>query len=294
MNPSPVVVCVGLLTLDVTHVVQRLPTADEKVLGLGQTLAVGGPATNAAATAAALGARAHLIAPYGRSAVSGIVARLLSAAGVTWHDAAPGVTNHAPLSTVLVDAATGHRAVVSGGAPRLPDDAGQLEGLLVRLVEGADAVLVDGHAVAFGLAAAREASRHGIPVLFDGGSHKPGTDELLPLVDLAILSADFRAPGGGDPLHWVLERGARYAAQSRGAGPVRFVVGEVEHEVAVPPVTVVDTVGAGDVLHGAAAYEAARNGLSDSTIRMILESAVRVASRSCAHPGALGWAREGQ
>jgi sugar/nucleoside kinase (ribokinase family) len=48
---------------------------------------------------------------------------------------------------------------------------------------------------------------------------------------------------------------------------------------------VVDTLGAGDVLHGAAAAALAR-GLG---IESALDQGVRVASESVRHPGALGW-----
>src|SRR5690606_27237741 len=48
-------VCCGLTTLDVTQVVDRLPEPNEKLTGRELTVAFGGPAANAAATAVALG-----------------------------------------------------------------------------------------------------------------------------------------------------------------------------------------------------------------------------------------------
>lgn len=54
----------------------------------------------------------------------------------------------------------------------------------------------------------------------------------------------------------------------------------------VPPVAVVDTVGAGDVLHGAALVALARG----ASFAEALRAAVPIASRSCSHPGAHAWA----
>ena len=49
------VVCAGLVTLDVIADVASYPRANEKVVGQAQRIEVGGPATNAARTAAAVG-----------------------------------------------------------------------------------------------------------------------------------------------------------------------------------------------------------------------------------------------
>ena len=61
--------------------------------------------------------------------------------------------------------------------------------------------------------------------------------------------------------------------------------------VPVPDVEVVDTLGAGDVLHGALLADVGRRGMAD--LPGSLEAAVRVAARSVAAPGARGWAADG-
>ena len=50
---TALLVCCGLATLDVVQVVDRLPAADEKVVARSLDVTFGGPAANAAATAAA-------------------------------------------------------------------------------------------------------------------------------------------------------------------------------------------------------------------------------------------------
>lgn len=285
-DPSggPVVLCVGMLTADLVQTVERMPGPNEKVPGLTQSLTFGGPAANAAATAAALGARVHLVAGFGQSVFTPVVARLLDEAGVQWHDPAAGVPSPSPVSTVVLTATTGERAVVGGAAPPLPPGAAVPPGL----VESAGAVLLDGHALPVARLAARRARAAGIPVVFDGGSFKPGTAEILGDVDLAVLSADFHAPGGADSLVWVRRQGCRLAARSNGSAPVLLRIDECEQHIPVPQVDVVDTLGAGDVLHGAATFAAARWGLGDPS--RVLRFACAIAALSCRHPGALGWA----
>ena len=58
--------------------------------------------------------------------------------------------------------------------------------------------------------------------------------------------------------------------------------------VDVPAVEVVDTLGAGDVLHGALLAELGRHGTGD--LPAALARAVGVAARSVAAAGARGWA----
>jgi sugar/nucleoside kinase (ribokinase family) len=286
---SPLLVCCGLATLDVVQVVDRLPGADEKVVARSLEVTFGGPAANAAATAAALGVRARLVTALGDGPVADLVRTGLVRAGVEVVDLLAGRPGSPAVSTVLVTAATGERAVVSVNATgtaglRRPGE---------DLLDGVDTLLVDGHLLEAAIALATRAQ---VPVLLDGGSWKPGLDRLLAVVDHAVLSADFALPGGPLPADELLERvaalGPGVVARSSGAGPVRVrtAAGCVTWSSIDPPVVpageVVDTLGAGDVLHGATAAALARG-------RGILEAigdGVRQASESVRHAGALGWA----
>jgi len=295
MSPPPSsVVAVGLVTLDVVHVVDRLLAPDEKVVGRSQRLEVGGPAANAARVAAALGSPTRLVAPHGRSPVRRALAEQLAADGVRWTDPARDSTHPAPVSSVLVDAATGSRAVISGGGPAAAAATSLSPAVIRRVLDEAAVLLVDGHELDVAVPIAAEAGRRGIPVLLDAGSHKPGLERLLPHVDLAIASADFRPPDGTETLAWLLAHGIPYAARSAGPDPLAVRVaapgrGRAAYRIVVPHVRVVDTLGAGDVLHGAAAHAIARLGLSRSTLPRILRDAARLAAHSCRHPGVLGW-----
>ena len=249
----------------------------------------GGPALNAAVTAALLGMPSRLATAVGPSTWGEVVRQDCASHGVTLVDQA-GAGFVLPVSTVLVTACTGARAIVSrnavGAALAAPGDP-ELAGLLA----GVTAVLVDGHHLALGTAVARAARERGIPVLLDGGSWKPGLETLLQHVDVLVASADFHAPGeeGSESLTSLLALGPAWVARTGGPDPVRWMAADgTSGEVPVPRVPVVDTLGAGDVLHGALLADIGRRGARDLPDSLAL--AVDVASRSGAAVGAHGWA----
>ena len=281
----PAGVFAGLATLDVVHAVDRLPGPDEKVTSLSTVLAAGGPAANAAKTFAALGGRATLLTALGGDTAAALVRAELEAFGVRVVDLA-GPDAAAPVASVLITRATGARAVV-GGPPPGPVGEPEVSGD----VAGASVLLVDGHHPTLALAAARAARAAGVPVVADAGRPKPVWGGLLPLLDVAICSADFRlhgAPDAAATARAVLAAGAREVAITAGAAPIRWwdAAGR-SGRVPPPAVAAVDTLGAGDVLHGACCFElASGRGFADALVR-----AAGLAARRCAHPGLDAWLR---
>jgi sugar/nucleoside kinase (ribokinase family) len=120
---------------------------------------------------------------------------------------------------------------------------------------------------AYAMLAAHHARESGTLVSLDVDHPAPGLDELLPLVDIAICSSDFAPPGGAPPSS-LLDRGVRRVAITRGPEPILWWsvepaerrapgVSAEQDGVPVPPVLVRDTLGAGDVFHGAFAWHLA-------------------------------------
>ena len=127
-------------------------------------------------------------------------------------------------------------------------------------------------------------------MVLDGGSWKVGTEELLKCVDVAICSADFMPPGcatGEDALRYLRGSGVREIAITNGANPILFASEETSGSLPVPYVTLVDTMGAGDIFHGAFCfYASAGLGFVES-----LQQAAKVASESCRFHGTRAWMR---
>ena len=300
---SLVLAC-GVAVLDVQQTVDRLPGPDEKLVATDLLVASGGPAANAAVTAVALGVAARLVTRIGESPLGTLISADLGAHGVDVVDRA-GPRDRPAVSTVLVTRSTGQRAVVSVNASQhlatpagsAPDEAGWAR----ALVQGVDVVLLDGHHLDLALPLAEAARSAGVPVLLDGGSWKPGLEQLLALVDIAVISAVFSVPAdleevtgrpGDDVLGQVRSLGPSVVARSRGPLPIELLTGTGRTEVPVPHVEVVDTLGAGDVLHGALAAWLAVRGTGDQMDG--LAWAARIAADSCTAPGARGWLADPQ
>lgn len=286
------VLCVGLATLDVIQLVERLPGSNEKIVSLDSVIAAGGPATNAAVAAAHLGNDVLLLTALTEHPVSNIIRADLTACGVTVRTATSDV---APITaSILVTRDSGDRAIVSPTSSATQATvASPSEADIDDLLSGVSAVHLDGYYPSLALPIAVSAHERGIPVLFDGGSHKPHTDAVLSQVDVAVVSGDFAPPGvSPDPvsvLAYLVERGPSFAAVTRGARGIVFRGPQSRGAVPVERVPVADTLGAGDFFHGAFAVAIAQSGVSDHEFSHQLAWASRVAGASLRSFGTRAW-----
>lgn len=284
---------VGLCTLDVITRVDHVPAPNEKLTASAQLIAVSGPATNAAATFAHLGGEAVLLTAFGGHPLSAAIDEDLAALGVAvlnltadspvpcgrLHD--PGHRVHGRPGRRLHErhrAAWNVPAVTPGRSPgarrlrrprpgRRPPSGPGPPGGPVR-------------------------PRRGHPHPARRRSWRPGTASLLPYIDIAVCSADFRPPGtSSPPTSWPSSAaaGVRWPIITRGPLPVLWQDGEVP----VPALTTVaDTLGAGDIFHGALAHALLAHvptRLTPALLTTILRSAAETASRSCASFGTRAW-----
>lgn len=277
-------VFVGLATLDVVSRVAEPPERNSKVTAAWQQLAAGGPAAGAAVVFAALGGRAQLVTRVGEGAAAEVVRADLASLGVEVIDLAKaGYTP--PVSSVTVDASTGDRQVVGRDAlqpaqplPRLPVE-------VEKAIVAADVVLLDGHQP--DLARLAVAARAGERLVLDAGRHKPVFADVLASCTDVIASRDFAMRGYDDPLEALVAAGVPMAAVSAGGGALRWRHGSRSGELTPPIVDVVDTLGAGDTLHGAYAYAVTHGVDTESALAMAME----IASMSCTEKGTRSWLR---
>jgi sugar/nucleoside kinase (ribokinase family) len=113
-------------------------------------------------------------------------------------------------------------------------------------------------------------------------------------VDVAICSADFHPPGTNSSdttLDYLLDHGIRWAAVTNGARPIAWAgLHHKRSEVPVPAVAVADTLGAGDIFHGAFTYAIARADLvSEASFGEALRFAAELAAHSCRTFGTRTW-----
>ena len=277
-------VFVGLATIDLVYTGDEFPAPNAKVVARSQQVFAGGPATNAAVTFSHLGGEAVLVASIGRHPLAASARQELANYSVQIVDLIPTSDQLPPISSIFVDR-NGRRTVVSVNTTQteMPPPI-----IHPAVLGNADVVLVDGHAMEACHAWAAAARARGIRTVFDGGSWKSGTEQLLKNVDTAICSADFLPPGCANAesvIEYLVNSGVNEMAITRGADPIRFMCRTAAGSIDVPQVDAVDTMGAGDVFHGAFCYFAA----SGSSFENALRNAAPVAAESCRSHGPRQW-----
>ncbi|MGW4243622.1 PfkB family carbohydrate kinase [Nocardia sp. NPDC004722] len=285
---EPSAVFVGLSTLDLSYAVDRYPLEDTKTRADGLFLGAGGPAANAAITHAFLASGRHtmLVTALGEHALAQSIRADLRARGVEIRDEAAGETGRPPVSSIVVAAETGTRTIVSTDGSGM-DPYPSLES---HYLDDADIVLVDAHYPRLAFEAA-DAARD-VPVVLDGGRWREDVHrKLLPDIDIAICSSAFTPPeldGDADAvIDFLHATGPQLVAVTNGGGAIRYSSPEGRGVIEVAADGIVDTLGAGDILHGAFCYFHARG----EDFPLALRHAAEVATLSCRFPGTREWMR---
>ena len=275
---------VGLTTLDIIYLSETVPKSNEKVVAIDQVIAAGGPATNAAVTFRYCGDQAFLLSVIGNHPLAQLIITDLVTYGVEAVDLDPERATSPAVSSIIITRANGNRAVISINAVksqitpnRIPRD----------ILTDIDIVLLDGHQLAIAEIIAQQARQKNIPVVLDGGSWKPGLEKILPNVDYAICSANFYPPhcSNSQAIFTHLQNlGISHIAITQGEKPIKYYNNEKLGELAVPIIHAVDTLGAGDIFHGAFCYYILRENFEDSLI-----AAAKIASGACQYFGTRNW-----
>lgn len=272
----------GLTTIDLQYLVDPFPHPNTKNKAIDFEIAVGGPAVNAAAAFAALGGKAQAITVIGSHAMREYVIADFDHYQVEWKDLSPDHPYLPTVAAVLSSQTNGDRTIVTNRRVPAPLN---LEMLGPECLEGIDIVLLDGFHMEAAIQVAGIARRRGIPVVMDGGSWKEGMEILLPEVDIAICSADFAVPDGKPVFAYLREAGVQMGAITHGGASIHYYSEGREGVLPVSAVEVVDTLGAGDIFHGAFCH---RYVGTDDFIKSMKEAAV-IAGESCTCLGAKTW-----
>jgi sugar/nucleoside kinase (ribokinase family) len=286
---------VGLCVLDHLFVVDDYRLPDVRTRYSDRLVSPGGMVSTALAQAAQMGCDARLLSLVGDDAPGRSVTRVLRSLGVNTRRVVRSTAHPTTAAVVLVDRRTRDRRfllpdrrALERSAPdfdlaalrRLPRHAGRGRARTV--------LLVDGHFPAQAKRAVRRAKQQGVPVVADFASPRADFLRLLPHVEFPVLPLEFVAAWGvGGPRETLKALSLRYGGTpvvTLGArGAMVLHEGRI-HAVPAPRVRMLDTTGAGDVLHGAFAA-----GLSQGRdVLPALRAAVREASRSCSALGGLG------
>lgn len=274
----PRILCIGMPVRDLTFRVGGVPARGSKENATHFDEICGGNALNAAIGIVRLGGRASICGPMGdaRETSSHFIFEKLAHEGIDTKNIVhmPGLVT--PISAVLVDP-SGERTIVTFRDPELwkvhlPDTD--------RLLEDCDAILTENRCAEFCTDLCVEARRRGIPVIVDvdramslreglltASSHLVFSSE--PLQETAGIASDAEA------LKKIAKLTPSFLAGTRGAqGTIWLDEHQAVQQTRAFPVHTVDTLGAGDVFHGAFALAI--------TEKQDLREALRFASAAAA------------
>jgi sulfofructose kinase len=287
-SSSPVAVaCVGLATLDLIHRIEAFPPQPVKVRALSFAISAGGMSAGAACAIARLGGAAQFWGPIGDDTFGDLLRGELRKAGVEADWVAPVPASTSSHSAVIVDAA-GERLLINHRGSALAAGADILP--LARL--DVMAVLTDARWTPGAAAALEHAQRAGIPSVIDAEMGDPAAlRELVPRAGHVIFSengfaewagfASDDADRAGQRLQELVASGAELAAITHGPRSILYATREGLAELEPLAIDAVETLGAGDVFHGAYALALARG----SGIVPALRYAAGAATLKCMRAG---------
>ncbi len=252
----PAILCAGIIVLDEVFQVERFPQPDGKTQAQGFFVVNGGCAANAAVAIARLGGRAALAGPLGGPAGEDANGDRVLAALAREHIDCSGCQRLAGVSTALsaifIDA-HGERMIVTYRDPRL---AAATPADPAALVATADAVLADNRYPDFVRPICAAARSRGLTVVLDADRPTDISEDLFRIATHVVFSGEcLRATTGLDDLGAALDLVAgttqSFLAVTNGPQDVLWRDGETLKRSPVFAIDAVDTLGAGDVFHGA-------------------------------------------
>lgn len=241
---------IGQTYIDVTFIAQTMPTGDQKTVAQDYAVSFGGNAVTAAFACARLGIKPELMTSLADDWLGNMFRDMAGQSGIVLH-----ARQVAQSSLSFVMPRDGKRAIIRCR------DANYLNPVPDIDLTGCRAIHMDGHQPEAAVDYARRARQAGILTSLDGGSKRARTDELLGLIDVAVVSELLCEQYRLEPTEMLsflhskgckiagVTLGAQGAVWSQSGGPVNSLPA-----YPVPAERVIDTNGAGDIFHGAYMY----------------------------------------
>jgi sulfofructose kinase len=251
----PRILCIGMPVRDLTFRIQELPERGFKVNASHFEEISGGNALNAAIGIVRLGGRASICGPMGdaRETSSRYIFDKLAHEGIDTRHIVhmPGLVT--PISNIMIDP-SGERTIVTFRDPelwkvRLPEADG--------LLEDCSAILTENRCAEFCTELCVEARRRGIPVIVDVDRTMSLREGLLTASSHLVFSSEALQSTAGvaddaEALRKIAKLTPSFLAGTRGAqGTLWLDEHQTLQRTPAFPVHTVDTLGAGDVFHGA-------------------------------------------
>jgi sulfofructose kinase len=262
------VFCLGVAVQDYVFSLPEMPRAAKKHRAADFTIVGGGCAANAAVAVVRLGGRASLATRLGADKLGDDIVADLEAEGVDCAYAGRFEGRRSSLSAVMVDA-HGDRMIVNYRDPKLPEGADWLPDPTSL---GLGAVLADTRWPTGAAAIMRRARDLGLTTVLDAEPPIAPAEDALRAASHIAFSRDGLAEWSGtddleEGLASVASDTGAFVCVTDGARGVRFHAGKERGKVPAFAVEAVDTLGAGDIWHGAFALALAEGRNETDAIR---------------------------
>lgn len=273
---------IGRSVLDVTALVEDFPAPDGKIKALENDMVPGGSSLNAAVVFAHLGGQATLASSIGAPGlVRDLVIEDLKKHHIDVRDICDDRGYHIPVSTVVSTRSLGARMIVNDAQ----DDCSRLKDCADLFASGFDLIQLDQYERHFVEQNFENIRAFDGPVILDGGSWKDWSPDFLRLADVPVVSEVFLPEGPQAFGEMCIALGHERWAITRGASGVIWRDGDRSGEIPAMAVSAVDTLGAGDIFHGAFCHAFLEKGAFVDA----LEYANSIAAKSCQSAGTRSW-----
>jgi len=239
--------CIGHASYDQVFSIPHHPTSDEKMQADNLLSCGGGPAANAAVTAAKLGFKAGFCGYLGNDSYGDSHLAELEAHNIDSQLIKRG-NSPTPLSVVLVKP-NGDRALINykGNTQALAADSVDFSSVKTKTL------LFDGHEAKLSLNALHQPHLKNVPSILDAGSLHDGTLSLMNQIDYLVCSEKFAMQYAGTPQTALSQLAAiaPWVVITLGEHGLIWQHGQEIGQLNAPSIQAIDTTGAGDAFHGA-------------------------------------------
>ena len=276
----------GRATIDNTYILPEFPEEDSKLFSDDFILQPGGPALNAALTCSFFKKKCALLSRIGTSLDGEYLKEVIKTNFIELLDLSDSSDFQIPNSSILVNSVNGSRTIINSPKNNFVNiDDNWVINDLKRI--NPQIVLIDGYELENKIEILAEFKQKGSIIVLDGGSWKENNSEYLHLVDIAICSNRFRFPESDleNTITKLAECGINRIAFTNGDKTIAVYNYGRRTSVMVKDVDAVDTLGAGDVFHGAFCnFYIETNDFIESLMK-----ASEIAGKSCRYYGTHTW-----
>ncbi len=270
----------GSVNVDITVYAPRLLQPGETLLARHYAIGLGGKGANQAAAAARLGAATAFVGRIGRDQMGAQARSLLDGYGIDLTGLEVDATAGTGIAQITVGEADGQNMIAIVGGANMQIGNTDVDRAAARLSRARILLLQLEVPLAASLALAARARAAGVPVILDPAPAPVGglDPAVLQAVDIVTPNeTETAALLGRRPVtsedgiaaaRDLVARGARAAIVKLGGNGVAFADAGQQGFVPPFPVTVVDTVAAGDCFNAGLAFALARGDALPAAIRL--------------------------